>query len=108
MEDALSRSSIDSSSTGDDFVMINGEPKLRITGDINDIGVEISDESPSDLVKSSTSSVDMSSSELAEKPSHVISSSQSADVLTMAVKNNGADGSSKLELSITSTVFNTS
>ena len=32
MEDAVSRSSLDSSSTGDEYVLINADPKLRITG----------------------------------------------------------------------------
>ncbi|XP_076436762.1 rab GTPase-activating protein 1-like isoform X2 [Babylonia areolata] len=37
MEDAVSRESIESSSTGDEFVVVNGEPKLKFTGDFNDI-----------------------------------------------------------------------
>lgn len=41
MEDAISRSSLESSSTGDEYVVVNGEPKLKITGDINDINEEI-------------------------------------------------------------------
>lgn len=32
MEDAVSRSSVESSSTNDDYVVVNGEPKLKITG----------------------------------------------------------------------------
>lgn len=38
MEDAVSRDSIESSSTGDEYVVVNGEPKLKVTGDFSDIG----------------------------------------------------------------------
>lgn len=45
MEDAVSRSSVESSSTNDDYVVVNGEPKLKITGDINDLNDEVSQSS---------------------------------------------------------------
>jgi hypothetical protein len=42
MEDALSRSSVESSSTNDDFVVVNGEPKLKITGLFNEENFNLS------------------------------------------------------------------
>lgn len=78
MEDAISRSSLDSSSTGDEYVLVNADPKLRITGDINDINSEICDETQS--VKSRQSK--MSDSSLVDKEiGSVIPSSQSVDIL---------------------------
>lgn len=35
MSDSVSRSSVDSLSTGDEFVVVNAEPRLRIPGDGN-------------------------------------------------------------------------
>lgn len=82
MEDTVSRSSVESSSTGEDFVMVNGDPKLKITGDINDINEEITDDSSIDFKMASTPvSPDMSDSCTSNQPDHVIPSSQSVDVL---------------------------
>ena len=78
MEDAVSRSSLDSSSTGDEYVLVNADPKLRITGDINDINSEICDENQ--LLKSRQSK--MSDSLVDKDIGSVIPSSQSVDVLS--------------------------
>ncbi|XP_062575397.1 rab GTPase-activating protein 1-like isoform X4 [Saccostrea cucullata] len=61
MEDAVSRSSVESSSTNDDYVVVNGEPKLKITGDINDLNDEVSQSSrkmTSTLTPSSSAGTD--------------------------------------------------
>nr|XP_034301493.1 rab GTPase-activating protein 1 isoform X5 [Crassostrea gigas] len=68
MEDAVSRSSVESSSTNDDYVVVNGEPKLKITGDINDLNDEVSQSS-----KKMTSTLTPSSS-LGADPQSPISS----------------------------------
>ncbi|KAK7495749.1 hypothetical protein BaRGS_00012969 [Batillaria attramentaria] len=83
MEDAVSRESIESSSTGDEYVVVNGEPKLKVTGDFNDIGdAMLSDVNAGDS-RLSTSPVSQGES---KDLSHVIPSSQSegflADELT--------------------------
>lgn len=74
MEDTVSRSSLDSSA-GEDFVVVNAEPKLRITGDINDIKKEICDGIPTDLKMASNQ---MSLSQYSGQVDHVIRGSQSA------------------------------
>ena len=84
MEDAVSRSSLDSSSTGDEYVLVNADPKLRITGDIEDINTEISSETqqkPRQLVANKGMSGRMSDSMIDTDIGHVIPSSQSVDVL---------------------------
>ena len=45
MEDTVSRSSVDSLSTGDEYVMVNAEPKLKIpdNGDIKDLEKKLSE-----------------------------------------------------------------
>lgn len=82
MEDTVSRSSLDSSSTGDEYVVVNGEPKLKITGDIRLINDEI-------LEKMASSSTITSTDSLCKKPEaevngsgHVMQSSQSAGDLS--------------------------
>lgn len=75
MEDAVSRSSLDSSSTGDEYVLVNADPKLRITGDINDLNTEIG----SDPLKSRQGK--MTDSMVDKEIGSVIPSSQSVDVL---------------------------
>lgn len=81
MDDAVSRSSLDSSSTGDEYVLVNADPKLRITGDINDIHSEIcSDNQANGKGRLSRSKV-MDNSQNDREIGHVIPSSQSVDVL---------------------------
>jgi hypothetical protein len=82
MEDTVSRSSLDSSSTGDEYVVVNGEPKLKITGDIRLINDEI-------LKKMASSSSMTSTDSLCKEPEaevngsgHVLQSSQSAGDLS--------------------------
>ncbi|XP_021380300.1 rab GTPase-activating protein 1-like isoform X4 [Mizuhopecten yessoensis] len=86
MEDAVSRSSLESSSTGDDYVVVNGEPKLKITGDINDLNMEISVDSPPDQMTSTLTSSESLSTDIrlgeSNKGDHVLPSSQSADVIS--------------------------
>ncbi|KAL4219350.1 Rab GTPase-activating protein 1 [Mactra antiquata] len=91
MEDAISRSSLDSSSTGDEYVLVNADPKLRITGDINDLNSEIGGEN---LIRSKQSMEKTMSDSLVDKDiGHVIPSSQSVDVLSTNISaNNGTDG----------------
>jgi hypothetical protein len=57
MEDTVSRSSLDSSSTGDEYVVVNGEPKLKITGDIRLINDEILEKMASSSTMTSTDSL---------------------------------------------------
>lgn len=80
MEDAVSRSSLDSSSTGDEYVLVNADPKLRITGDINDINTEICADNQS-KVKQQSVGKSMNDSLVDKEIGHVIPSSQSVDVL---------------------------
>ena len=83
MEDAVSRSSLDSSSTGDEYVVVNGEPKLKITGDIRDINDEISDKMATSSTVTSTDSLCKDGGmEDNESKHHVIPSSQSVNELT--------------------------
>ena len=91
MEDAVSRSSLDSSSTGDEYVLVNADPKLRITGDINDINSEICSENQANngrgrLAKSKNMGDSLNGKEIG----HVIPSSQSVDVLNS--NNSGETG----------------
>jgi hypothetical protein len=79
MEDAVSRSSLDSSSTGDEYVLVNADPKLRITGDINDLNSEICSENQSRFKQSVNKS--MNDSLVDKEIGHVMPSSQSVDVL---------------------------
>ena len=83
MEDAISRSSLDSSSTGDEYVLVNADPKLRITGDINDIHSEICSENQTNGKGRLSRSKIMgdSDSQNGKEIGHVIPSSQSVDVL---------------------------
>lgn len=90
MEDAVSRSSLDSSSTGDEYVLVNADPKLRITGDINDIHSEICSENQVNGKGRSARSKVMSDSLNDREIGHVIPSSQSVDVLN--ANNNGETG----------------
>lgn len=88
MEDAVSRSSLDSSSTGDEYVLVNADPKLRITGDINDLNSEVCGENQTRCKQSSEKT--MSDSLVEKEIGHVIPSSQSVDVLNTNVSaNNG-------------------
>ena len=73
-EDALSQGSIESTSTGDEYVVVNGEPKLRITGDVNDIRDAMSETSSTSGASGDPKSVSQSESRSA---SHVIPTSQS-------------------------------
>lgn len=110
MEDTVSRSSLDSSSTGDEYVVVNGEPKLRITGDIRDINDEI-------LEKMASSSTLTSTDSLAKETGaddftdHVIQSSQSTGDLSSKLHQLNAARERSVSLPATSlgetdTVFN--
>ncbi|XP_025111685.1 rab GTPase-activating protein 1-like isoform X2 [Pomacea canaliculata] len=78
MEDTVSQESIESSSTGDEFVVVNGEPKLKVTGDFSDIGdAMMSDSTVCDTRLSSSPGSPEDSKDL----SHVIPSSQSVGFL---------------------------
>ena len=90
MEDAVSRSSLDSSSTGDEYVLVNPDPKLRITGDINDLNTEICSENQPKFKQSVSKS--MTDSLVDREIGHVIPSSQSVDVLNT----NGSASNGKL------------
>ncbi|XP_046330913.1 rab GTPase-activating protein 1-like isoform X2 [Haliotis cracherodii] len=82
MEDAVSRESVDSSSTGDDFVVVNADPKFKLTGDINDLDEEVGAGkflSPK-MAASAATTPEQNGMEL-EKVEHAIRGSQSADVL---------------------------
>lgn len=80
MEDAVSRSSLDSSSTGDEYVVVNGEPKLKITGDIRDINDEISEKMATSSTVTSTDSLSRDIG-MEDTKHHVIQSSQSVHEL---------------------------
>ncbi|XP_041370237.1 rab GTPase-activating protein 1-like [Gigantopelta aegis] len=80
MEDAISQGSIESSSTGDEFVVVNGEPKFKLTGDINDIDEEISVDKLLN-VKMASNSVDTEKGGSEESVDNVLRGSQSADGL---------------------------
>lgn len=85
----MSRSSLDSSSTGDEYVLVNADPKLRITGDIEDINKEIGSEGPQKpRTLSKGMSGRMSESMIDADIGHVIPSSQSVDVLNTNVSAN--------------------
>lgn len=74
----MSQESIESSSTGDEFVVVNGEPKLKVTGDFSDIGdAMMSDSTVCDTRLSSSPGSPEDSKDL----SHVIPSSQSVGFL---------------------------
>ena len=89
MEDAVSRSSLDSSSTGDEYVLVNADPKLKITGDIDDIKSEICSENQTSNGKGRLArSRNMGDNE--KEIGHVIPSSQSVDVLNS--NNSGETG----------------
>ena len=79
MEDAVSRESIESSSTGDEFVVVNGEPKLKFTGDFNDICDAMMSDGNAGDSRLSTSPISQSDS---KDLSHVIPSSQSVGFLS--------------------------
>ncbi|XP_052788930.1 rab GTPase-activating protein 1-like isoform X2 [Mya arenaria] len=88
MEDAVSRSSLDSSSTGDEYVLVNADPKLRITGDINDLNTEISEPDSG----GATGRGDKMENSMEREIGHVIPSSQSVDILnTNGSANTGSD-----------------
>ena len=80
MEDAISQGSIESSSTGDEFVVVNGEPKFKLTGDINDIDEEISEEKLVNA-KMASASIDMENQGAEQSVGSVLRGSQSADGL---------------------------
>ena len=83
MEDTVSRSSLDSSSTGDEYVVINGEPKLRITGDIRDINDEILGKMASSSTLTSTDSLNKEhEADINGSQHHVLQSSLSANELS--------------------------
>ena len=87
----MSRSSLDSSSTGDEYVLVNADPKLRITGDIDDIHSEICSENQTNGRGSRPRSKVMGDSVNSEKEiGNVIPSSLSVDVLN--ANNNGETG----------------
>lgn len=78
----MSRESVDSSSTGDDFVVVNADPKFKLTGDINDLDEEVGAGkflSPK-MAASAATTPEQNGMEL-EKVEHAIRGSQSADVL---------------------------
>ena len=77
-EDAVSRESIESSSTGDEFVVINGEPKLKFTGDFSDICDAMMSDGNAGDSRLSTSPVSQSDN---KDLSHVIPTSQSVGLL---------------------------
>ncbi|XP_050389744.1 rab GTPase-activating protein 1 isoform X1 [Patella vulgata] len=75
MDDSVSRESVDSSSTSDEFVVVNADPKFKLTGDMSDIHKEITDPAATNgNTKMATSITD-------NNLGHVIPNSQSADVL---------------------------
>lgn len=89
MEDTVSRSSLDSSSTGDEYVVVNGEPKLRITGDIRDINDEILDRMASSSTLTSTDSLNKEpENDFNELPA--IQSSQSVNELSSKLQQKNA------------------
>ncbi|CAG5128923.1 unnamed protein product [Candidula unifasciata] len=75
MDDTVSRDSV-TSSTSDEFVVVNGEPKLKVAADVSDISEEIASAAATDSKMSD-------STEFVTDPlsGHVMPSSQSADVL---------------------------
>ncbi|ESO96115.1 hypothetical protein LOTGIDRAFT_160101 [Lottia gigantea] len=75
MEDTISRESVDSSSTSDEFVVVNADPKFKLTGDMNDIDKEICAEPVS------TPDIKMDTSITDSNVGHAMPSSQSVDVL---------------------------
>ncbi|KAL3872041.1 hypothetical protein ACJMK2_040008 [Sinanodonta woodiana] len=87
MEDAISHSSLDSSSTGDEFVLVHADPKFKITGDMDDIKKEILKESQSETILQLVE-YDDKMAENVSGPTHVIQSSQSDNVLNV---NNSGD-----------------
>ncbi|XP_063424247.1 rab GTPase-activating protein 1-like isoform X2 [Mytilus trossulus] len=110
MEDTVSRSSLDSSSTGDEYVVVNGEPKLRITGDIRDINDEILDRMASSSTLTSTDSLNKEP-ENDFNEHHAIQSSQSVDELSSKLQQQNAARERSVSLPATSleetdTVFN--
>lgn len=75
MDDTVSRDSV-TSSTSDEFVVVNGEPKLKVAADVSDISEEIASAAATDSKMSDSTELVMG------LPSgHVIPNSQSADVL---------------------------
>lgn len=102
MEDAVSRSSLDSSSTGDEYVLVNADPKLRITGDINDINREICAENQPKVKQ--LAGKNMNDSLVDKEIGNVIPSSQSVDVLnTNGSASNGTEAAAAGSVSLPTT-----
>ncbi|XP_059143523.1 rab GTPase-activating protein 1-like isoform X2 [Physella acuta] len=74
MDDAVSRDSV-TSSTSEEFVVVNGEPKLKVAADVSDISEEIASATATE------SKMYDSSDNIDEQCDHVIPSSQSVNVL---------------------------
>lgn len=74
MDDAVSRDSV-TSSTSEEFVVVNGEPKLKVAADVSDISKEIASATATE------SKMYDSSDNNDEQCDHVIPSSQSVNVL---------------------------
>lgn len=111
MEDTVSRSSLDSSSTGDEYVVVNGEPKLKITGDIRLINDEILEKMASSSTMTSTDSLCKEPEAEVNGSGHVLQSSQSAgDLFSKQQQLNAAKERSvslpATSLEDTDTVFN--
>ncbi|KAK7095541.1 rab GTPase-activating protein 1-like isoform X2 [Littorina saxatilis] len=95
-EDAVSRESVESSSTGDEFVVVNGEPKLKFTGDFNDICDAMMSDGNAGESRLSTSPMSQSES---KDLSHVMPSSQSVNFYSddiATTENNGDAGDEQL------------
>ncbi|XP_055895788.1 rab GTPase-activating protein 1-like isoform X1 [Biomphalaria glabrata] len=75
MDDAVSRDSV-TSSTSEEFVVVNGEPKLKVAADVNDISEEIASATATDFKMSD------SRDNLEEHCDHVIPGSQSVNILS--------------------------
>ncbi|BFZ20139.1 hypothetical protein BsWGS_23179 [Bradybaena similaris] len=74
MDDAVSRDSV-TSSTSDEFVVVNGEPKLKVAANVSDISEEIASATDGDEKMSD-------STEVIQQPcDHVLPSSQSVNIL---------------------------
>jgi hypothetical protein len=113
MEDAVSRSSLDSSSTGDEFVVVHADPKFKVTGDFHDLEGEVcgdggqiltsamsaNNDAAPDMLSQSGDGSDRPAGLMSQSVSdgcfdHVIPSSQSANILSGEMQNslNGATG----------------
>ncbi|CAL1530550.1 unnamed protein product [Lymnaea stagnalis] len=84
MDDAVSRDSV-TSSTSEEFVVINSEPKLKVAADVNDISEEIASATATETKMSD------STDNLAEHCDHVIPSSQSVNILNSSILENYPD-----------------